>query len=148
MTDFLLDLDGTTCNIDHRLHYVKTKPKNFNAFEMGCSNDTPHEPVVLVAESLVAAGHRCIVMSGRSDKARERTVEWLAKHTKFEYAALLMRKHGDHRRDDVVKLELLDQAIELGFDPKFAFDDRNRVADAWVSRGIFVFNVNQHRVEF
>jgi len=32
MNVYVFDLDGTLANIDHRLHFIKTKPKNWPAF--------------------------------------------------------------------------------------------------------------------
>jgi hypothetical protein len=47
-----------------------------------------------------------------------------------------MRKEGDHRDDDIIKLELLEQVRADGFEPIMAFDDRNRVVAAWRSAGV------------
>lgn len=47
-----------------------------------------------------------------------------------------MRRAGDHRGDDIIKLELLTQIKADGFDPIMAFEDRSRVVRAWRSAGI------------
>jgi hydroxymethylpyrimidine pyrophosphatase-like HAD family hydrolase len=33
------DIDGTLANIEHRLDYVRSKPKNWKAFDSGIPND-------------------------------------------------------------------------------------------------------------
>jgi hypothetical protein len=52
-----------------------------------------------------------------------------------------MRKKGDYRDDAVVKIELLQQIRADGFNPLIAFDDRNRVVDAWRANGIICAQV-------
>ncbi len=49
---------------------------------------------------------------------------------------LYMRKAGDHRDDDKLKIEMLARVRADGFDPIMAFDDRNRVVKAWREAGI------------
>jgi hypothetical protein len=60
---------------------------------------------------------------------------------------LLMRKYEDHRDDAIVKGELADQ-IEKDYKIFAVFDDRKRVIDMWVNRGIFVFDVGQGKGDF
>ena len=47
-----------------------------------------------------------------------------------------MRKAGDFRDDDIIKVELLHELAEDKFKPIMAFDDRNRVVKAWRAAGI------------
>jgi hypothetical protein len=64
-----------------------------------------------------------------------------------DYNGLLMRKCGDHRDDAIVKGELADQ-IEKDYNIFAVFDDRQRVIDMWVNRGVFVFDVGQGNGNF
>ena len=54
----------------------------------------------------------------------------------IKHSALFLRADGDFRGDDDVKEELLGKIREAGFDPKVAFDDRQKVVDRWRKIGI------------
>lgn len=147
----ICDLDGTLCNIDHRLHYVKTKPKNWKAFEKACVNDPVVQPVFELVNAMHEAGFVILFVSGRSEDRLQETKEWL--FDAFYYTCikddfwLKMRKSQDSRVDHVVKSEILDE-LQQEFDIVFAIDDRKQVKRMWVERGVFVLDVNQHDIEF
>ena len=146
--DFICDLDGTLCNIEHRRCFVATKPKNWNAFFGGIDNDTPNLPVLHIVQLLTPRnGHRLVLCSGRSEWRRPETVSWLDKW-QVGYNALYMRKDKDYRSDDIVKLELLEKMREDGYNPIAAIDDRKRVCEAWIKAGLFVFDVAQGKGDF
>ena len=46
----IFDIDGTLANCDHRLHYVKNKPKNWDAFYSECMDDHVIWPVAEILE--------------------------------------------------------------------------------------------------
>ena len=145
------DIDGTLANIDHRLGYVRTKPKNWNAFEAGIPNDRVNEPVAKVFHSLHKGGNSLIFASGRSELNRQATVDWLRKNKMWfgDYSKLYMRKADDYRADDIVKDEIIDQIVaDYGKLPDMWFDDRPRVVKAVRKRGIFVFDVYQGEKDF
>ena len=58
-----------------------------------------------------------------------------------------MRKAGDHRNDAIIKSEIADE-IEKEYNIFCVFDDRKRVVDMWIERGIFVFDVGQGKGDF
>lgn len=155
----LMDLDGTLCDVSHRRHFVATKPRNWKAWNEGMPNDTPNAAVAFVFRALynyvtshysnVTNSDRdadLIFVSGRSDDYREKTEEWLARHF-FEYSALYMRKYKDNRDDSIVKGEIADE-IEKTHNILMVFDDRKRVVDMWVNRGVWVFDVGQGKGDF
>jgi hypothetical protein len=76
-----------------------------------------------------------ILVSGRVERTREKTVAWL-KESFVHYDALLMRPDGDFRADDVLKEEILDRDILPNYAVDMAFDDRDRVVAMWRRRGI------------
>ena len=146
----VFDIDGTLANIEHRLDYVRSKPKNWKAFDAGIPNDKVNEPVAEVFHSLKAAGNEIIFASGRSDRTRGMTETWLKENNLWNYTArVYMRKDGDFRNDSIVKDEMIDQIIEdYGKLPDMWFDDRPRVVRAVRKRGIFVFDVYQGEEDF
>lgn len=145
----IFDLDGTLCDVLHRRHFVATKPKNWRAWNEGMVNDTPNAAVAYVFNALEYFNNEntdIILVSGRSDDYREKTEEWLSRH-QFSYHSLLMRKERDSRCDSIVKGEIADE-IEKTHNILFVFDDRKRVVDMWVNRGIWVFDVGQGKGDF
>lgn len=145
------DLDGTLANIEHRLGYVRTKPKNWRAFEAGIPNDLVNEPVARVFLSMAASDYNndIILASGRSETSRAATADWLERNGLGHYQKLYMRKAGDYRGDDIVKQEILDQIIaDYGKKPDLWIDDRPRVVQAIRERGVFVMDVYQGKEDF
>ena len=144
----VFDLDGTLCDVRHRRQYVATKPRNWNAWNAGIVNDTPIPQVLEVFDALKDR-FPIFFVSGRSDDYRDVTIQWLEKYgiTELDYNGLLMRKYQDHRDDVIVKGELADQ-IEKSYKIFAVFDDRKKVVDMWINRGIFVFDVSQGMGQF
>ena len=135
MKCYLFDIDGTLADCSHRIHLIMDTPKRWDEFFALCSADEPIDHIIDLAKTLCRAGMTIVYVSGRSDQCRDQTARWLANH-RLPAGPLYMRKHGDHRDDDIIKIELLAQLREDGFDPVLAFDDRDRVVAAWRSAGI------------
>jgi hypothetical protein len=146
----VFDIDGTLANIEHRLDYVRSKPKNWKAFDAGIPNDKVNMPVARMYWSLAnMKTHDIIIASGRSERTRLATEAWLRQHIGSEWQKLYMRPADDFRGDDIVKREILDQIIaDYGKKPDMVFDDRPRVVRMWREEGIFVFNVYQGEEDF
>ena len=144
----VMDLDGTLCDVSCRRQYVATKPRNWNAWNAGIIND---RPIPQVLEVLHALKDRFPIffVSGRSDDYRDVTLKWFEKYgiMEHDYNGLLMRKYEDHRDDAIVKGELADQ-IEKDYKIFAVFDDRKKVIDMWINRGVFVFDVSQGKGDF
>lgn len=155
----IFDLDGTICNVTHRRKFVASKPKNWDAWNKGISLDTPNEAVKFMFESIVSRDDvEVLFVSGRGEEYREVTEAWLLdngfdpKVCPNSYQGfsgnLYMRKAGDHRCDSIVKGEIADRIISEGKEIFCVFDDRKRVVDMWIDRGIFVFDVGQGNGDF
>ena len=135
---FVFDIDGTIADMSHRLHHiVRTDgaPKDWDACFASVADDAPIAHMIDVARALVDSGHFIIFVSGRPDSCRSTTETWLEKHVVGEQS-IYMRKSGDHRNDDIVKMELLAELRADGWEPRMVFDDRNRVVSAWRRAGI------------
>jgi predicted secreted acid phosphatase len=142
---FVFDLDGTLCDVSHRRQWVATQPKNWDAWNAGISEDKPNMPVLEVLHRLSNV-YDIVLVSGRGSEYRQPTIDWLRKHG-VNFADLYMRTEGDFRPDDEVKSELADQ-VEKDYRIVGVFDDRKRVVDMWIKRGIFVFDVAQGGGDF
>lgn len=133
----LCDLDGTLCNIDHRLHFVKKgvegKKSNWPAFFRACERDSVNEWCADILRNF-SGTHEIVFCSGRGEESREMTEKWL-KDKNLWFGYLFMRTAGDYRPDNVAKEILLDFNILPQFEPYFVIDDRKQVVDMWRRRG-------------
>lgn len=132
-TAIICDLDGTLCNIDHRLKWVKTesgKP-NWPMFFAGIKDDSPNPWCQDILETSIDA---IVLCSGRGEEYRKPTEEWL-NHNLPTYSRLLMRGVKDYRPDHVVKEILLDFEILPRYKINYVIDDRQQVVYMWRRRG-------------
>jgi len=137
----VFDIDGTLANVNHRRHWVATKPKNWAAWNAAMDRDTVHEDVKWMLDSFHNRHDTSIIIcSGRGSEHREITEQWL-EHYFIHYDALYMRAVKDNRKDSIVKVELLnDIQRDYGW-PFIWFDDRDQVVNAIREQGIRVCQV-------
>jgi FMN phosphatase YigB (HAD superfamily) len=129
----IFDIDGTLADISERIHHIKRKPKNWNAFNAGMAQDKAIHSMVRLCNILYASGIHIILCSGRNERNRPETVEWLNKQG-VNYHELLLRRDEDYRPDSAVKRELIQ-----GLDKNkilFVVEDRSRVVEMWRSEGL------------
>lgn len=131
---YFFDIDGTLADCSHRLHFIQQTPKDWPSFFSACDRDAPIPHMIELARACQRLGP-IVCLSGRSDECLHKTQTWLGRQGILG-SALFMRKAGDHRDDSVVKLELLAEAREAGFEPIIIFEDRKRVVDAWRAAGV------------
>lgn len=143
------DIDGTLADIEHRRHFVQSKPKNWRAFFAGIANDRVNDPVAYMYWNAVMAKNDVILASGRGEETREATESWLNVNGLAGHSKLYMRREKDYRPDDVVKKEILDQIIEdFGKKPDVWFDDRPKVVKMLRENEVFVVDVYQGSEDF
>ena len=130
----IMDIDGTLAHMGDRSPYDDTK----------YDTDLVDESLkwllgIFGTHNSVFAGVKILIVSGReaSQLAETQTKNWLKKHD-IEYDELHMRKCGDHRKDDVVKLEIYETKIKFRYNVRLVFDDRKRVARMWEEQGLKV----------
>jgi predicted kinase len=143
----ICDLDGTLCNVDHRLHFVR-KPegqrKDWKGFFEGMKDDTVNQWCASILRGL-GDTYKIVYCSGRPDNYRRTTEKWLADHNldsfycplfeNSEQSDLFMRNRNDQRQDDIVKEIILDFEILTRYIPIFMIDDRTQVVNMWRKRG-------------
>lgn len=131
----VFDLDGTLCDITHRLHLIDGKGvKHWPSFYKSCVNDAPIQKMHELFRELAWHNH-IEIWSGRSDIALGETVDWLSRFN-LSSAKLRLREDGDHRDDVDVKEAWLADAR-----PDIVFEDRQRVVDMWRRHGIMCCQV-------
>lgn len=130
----VVDLDGTLCNIDHRLHYINKEGKsNWKGFFSEIAGDKLNEWCANIIKGFRST-HKIILASGRPDDYKKETVKWLS-NNEIVYDELFMRPRGDFRPDYVAKEVILDFEILTKYEPKLFIDDRKQIVDLWRSRG-------------
>lgn len=146
----VFDIDGTVADIEHRIHWIKSKPKNWAAFNSEAVNDEVIIPIRNIYYSLVYDGHHTILfVTGRNEQTRKQTEQWLFDNGFKHYNQLFMRKADDYRSDVIVKQEVLNNIVKTyGSKPDIVFEDRPRVIRMWRDNGVFVVNVCQSEEEF
>lgn len=158
----LIDLDGTLCNIEHRLHFVQGPgKKDWKNFMYNIPGDSVNEWCRQIIKAF-RYGNQCgaqiIYCSGRGSEYRGQTKDWLRENNLLSdcyendawgrpvHEHLYMRERRDHRADTTIKEIILDFEILTRFTPLFAVDDRPNVCRMWRSRGITCLQCND--VEF
>lgn len=142
----IVDVDGTIANCEHRMHYIKVKPKNWPAFIEASKYDEPYHEIVLLV-MLLSHQFKIVIVTARSEAERQITVDWLRDFAKLGgfYDKLYMRDDKDYRKDDIVKHELLQQIRNDGFDPFMALEDRDHVVAMWRQNGLRCLQVNEEK---
>lgn len=145
MRCYIFDIDGTIADLTHRLKYINDTPKkDWNRFFAEVGKDAPIAHMRTLMYQLACGQmpalepHRtCFVLvSGRMERCRADTEAWLIQHSFPEHDKLYMRSEGDYRSDDIVKADLLERLLADGYEPRMAFDDRDRVVKMWRTHGI------------
>ena len=141
----VVDIDWTIANIDHRLHYMETKPKDHNSFYAEVKNDSPINDVISLANTL-SSEYTIIYVSGRRNQTYRDTKERMGKHWVL-YDFILMRNWRDHRPDTEVKREIYDRCLK-DLNVVMVMDDRPCVQAVWRDLWLRVLDCNSGRGEF
>ena len=136
----IFDIDGTLANCDHRLHHVKNKPKNWDAFYDGCMNDLVIWPVAEMLE-LFSKYYLIYIVTGRPERNRVLTESWLEYH-KIYFDKLIMRGDRDFRKSPDYKSSVCDKIEAEGNKIFLAVEDRKDCINMFIDRGIYTFDVS------
>lgn len=153
---YIFDLDDTLSLTDHRKHFIEKDggkdKKRWRDYFMACEGDTPNQPVIETLKGLKSSGAEIRIWSGRMEFVRPQTERWLIKHAGMSLeeirlnGALVMRPDEDWTADNFLKVKWLKSMNE--FDRSrlvAAFDDRDRVVDAFRMQGVACFQVTYGR---
>ncbi|MFZ0323126.1 MAG: hypothetical protein WAN48_03220, partial [Actinomycetes bacterium] len=103
----VLDIDGVLADVRHRLHHLQSRPKDWVAFFDAAPADPPLIDGVTLAHQL-AAEHEVVYLTGRPERCRQDTLEWLKTHG-LPTGRLLMRRDDDRRPARFTKVATLRQ---------------------------------------
>ncbi len=124
------------CDIDGTLALFGNK----NPYDRDFENDELNKPVADLLGVLADSCHQIIIMSGRMDKNKKVTEDWLKKNG-IEYDKLLMRVTDDVRKDSIIKKEIYENNIKGKYNVSLVLDDRNQVVEMWRDLGLTCLQV-------
>lgn len=135
MKTIIFDLDGTLADCSHRLPLIYNEPKQWDKFHAECINDKPIDSVFCILDEMTQ-NYDIVFLTTRPDTSKDLTIDWLWKQSYLiTEEQLLMRKSGDRRPDDIVKLEILEREGLTPDKVLFIVEDRNRVVKAMREKG-------------
>ncbi|MFE2522508.1 hypothetical protein ACFXKI_23260 [Streptomyces mirabilis] len=101
----VFDLDGTLADSAHRQRFLERKPRDWDAFFAAAPQDPPLAQGVALA---MRSTEECevVYLTGRPERCRRDTVEWLAAQGLPE-GRVWMRRNDDRRPARHTKLDVL-----------------------------------------
>ncbi len=121
----VFDIDNTLADTGHRQHFLEQRPRDWDGF-FGAAP----------ALSLIHADCEVVYLTGRPERCRADTADWLARHGLPE-GRVWMRGDRDRRPARVTKLEVL-QRIARGREVRVLVDDDQLVCQAARAAGFRV----------
>jgi len=138
----IVDLDGTLSDCSHRLHYIESGKKNWNAFFENCLEDKVIEPMFNLLK-ILSKHYAIVILTARPEKNRFLTTKWLQDNNIF-YDVLLMRFDNDFSKPPLVKKKLLNNLINLGYNPVYSFDDRLDCFEMFRDAGVYSMQIPEN----
>ncbi|MFD8720762.1 HAD family acid phosphatase [Streptomyces sp. NPDC059629] len=139
----VFDIDNTLADTAHRQRFLESKPRDWDAFFAAAPQDPPIAEGIALA---VATAQECeiVYLTGRPERCRRDTLDWLAAHGLPE-GRVHMRRNADRRPARHTKLEILRRLAErrevrvLVDDDELVCDDAERagfrvVRARWAAR--------------
>jgi hypothetical protein len=128
----VVDLDGVVADVRHRLRFVRGPRKDWNAF-FDAAADDPVLPEGRAVLDRLAADHDVAYLTGRPERTRAATEQWLARQG-LPRGRVFMRREGDRRPARMVKPRLLTQ-LARGRAVAVVIDDDEAVCAAYERDG-------------
>jgi hypothetical protein len=136
----IVDLDGTLCEVKHRLHLITGEKKEWDKFHAECVNDTVNQWCKGMVESYRSTDIKVIYMTGRPVKYQSETIDWIKKNVRDDGGILLMKPNGDFRKDFQFKEEMYLNHLRNEYEILLAADDREETIAMWRKHGIFTLH--------
>ncbi|MBW1600525.1 hypothetical protein JJV70_00090 [Streptomyces sp. JJ66] len=135
----VFDLDGTLSDARHRLHHLRSRPKNWDAFFRAAPADPPLPEGIDLARQWARTCDLGYV-TGRPERTRRATERWLAAQG-LPTGELWMRARSDYRPSKVAKLELL-REVAASRDIAVVVDDDAEVCAVYRAAGFPVIEAD------
>lgn len=128
----ILDIDGVLADVRHRLRFVESRPKDWDAFFAAAPGDTPLAEGLTRANDL-ADGGDVVYLTGRPERCRKDTERWLSEHG-FPSGRLIMRPDHDRRPARLFKVDEV-RRLARSTSVDIVIDDDALVVDALSAAG-------------
>ncbi|WP_217552791.1 hypothetical protein [Streptomyces sp. GbtcB6] len=131
----VFDIDNTLADTAHRQRFLDSRPRDWDAFFAAAPHDPPIAEGIALA---VATAEECeiVYLTGRPERCRRDTLDWLAAHGLPE-GRVHMRRNADRRPARHTKLEILRRLAERRA-VRVLVDDDELVCDAAERAGFTV----------
>ena len=131
----VFDVDGVLADVRHRLRFVESRPKDWDAFFDAAIDDPPLLHGVALAQQS-AQDCEVVYVTGRPERCRQDTLDWFGRHG-LPPGRLSMRRRRDFRPARIAKLELL-QSMAAERTVAVVVDDDPQVCQAYEDAGFRV----------
>ena len=125
----VFDIDGVLADVRHRLHHIESGRRDWDGFFASVSDDPALAEGCQAALQAVASGLTLIYLTGRPERCRPDTLQWLGAHGLPE-GELIMRRDSDRRPARVLKVEALRRIASRAQVAYLVDDDAEVVAAA------------------
>lgn len=132
----VFDIDGVLADVRHRLHHIETPRRDWDAFFGEVSADAVLEQGRAEALAAMSSGLAIIYLTGRPERCRQDTVQWLVDHD-LPVGDVLMRQDSDRRPARIIKVEAL-RRLSRTCEVAYLLDDDPEVTGAAASAGFSV----------
>ncbi|MEE9215739.1 MAG: HAD family acid phosphatase [Thermodesulfobacteriota bacterium] len=142
----IFDLDGTLCDITHRLHFIQGDKKDWPAFYQACVDDIPILHSFTMCQILKSWGCWIYIITGRSREVEKQTKAWLSENG-ITFDKLIMRPEKNYQPAVELKETFLKQYFPNLEDLHrilVVFEDSDPVIAMYESYGIPYFKVGSH----
>jgi hypothetical protein len=99
-------IDGVLADVRHRLHHIESGRRDWDGFFASAPEDPVLADGCQAVRQAVESGLTLIYLTGRPERCRVDTVQWLSAHGLPE-GELIMRRDSDRRPARVLKVEAL-----------------------------------------
>lgn len=126
----ITDLDGTLCDTRHRDHL---KAEGWDAWHSQGFKDAIYKDVETVIDYMFKNGFEINIVTGRPERYREQTLDWLDRHT-VGFHSLYMRPNDNYQRSGDLKWSIFENKI-WPVKPLFVLENEPAVAQHWRDNG-------------
>ena len=125
----VFDIDGVLADVRHRLHHIESGRRDWDGFFASAPEDPALADGCQAALQAVASGLTLVYLTGRPERCRVDTVQWLSAQGLPE-GELIMRRDSDRRPARVLKVDALRRIASQAHVAYLVDDDAQVVAAA------------------
>jgi phosphoglycolate phosphatase-like HAD superfamily hydrolase len=138
----IFDIDGTLS--DSKWRGPLARAKKWDEFFSKMPEDKPIDQVVELLTNYHIDEYKIILVTGRGEEHRQKTVDWLEKYGILHMVeALYMRPAKDFRRDTEIKTEIYNNHLKDSYKIRAVYEDRSSVVAMWRGLGLFCLQVDE-----